>query len=205
MTLQGVRPVGDRAVLLEFDDSTGVQQAHAVLSGRPIDGVVDLVPGARTLLVIADLESALAEAVKRARLPMSGVGAPASTITVRLPVRYDGADLTEVAERCGWSVEEVIARHSRRTYTAAFLGLVPGFAYLTGLDPALRLPRRDSPRTSVPAGTVAMASEFTGVYPRSSPGGWHLLGTTRIPLWDLEQQPPALLVPGTTVYFEPIR
>ncbi|TDB91092.1 allophanate hydrolase subunit 1 [Actinomadura sp. KC216] len=201
------RPVGDRAVLLDLDGPESVRRIHADLTRHPVEGIADVVPGARTLLLIAEQgrSRALTTAVQRARKPMSTVATQLTERTVRLPVRYDGADLAEVAARCGMSIEEVIARHSRRTYTTAFLGLVPGFAYLTGLDPALHLPRRDSPRTRVPAGSLAMASEYTGVYPSSSPGGWHLLGTTDSALWDVERRPPALLTPGTTVQFDPIR
>ncbi|TDD38211.1 allophanate hydrolase subunit 1 [Actinomadura sp. KC06] len=200
-------PVGDRAVLLDLDGPESVRRVHADLVRHPVEGIVDVVPGARTVLLIAEQgrSRALGIAVQRARKPMDTTATQLTERTVRLPVRYDGADLAEVAARCGMSIEEVIARHSRRTYATAFLGLVPGFAYLTGLDPALHLPRRESPRTCVPAGSLAMASEYTGVYPCSSPGGWHLLGTTDSALWDVEQHPPALLTPGTTVQFDPIR
>lgn len=171
----GVRQAGDRAILLELDDAAGVRQVHAELSEDPVEGVADLVPGARTLLVVATRagDGALAEAVIRARRATASEGEHASPSPVRIPVRYDGEDLPEVAARCGMPVSELIERHSGTLYTAAFLGLAPGFAYLTGLDPALRLPRRDSPRTAVPAGAVAVAGEFTGVYPRATPGGWH--------------------------------
>jgi KipI family sensor histidine kinase inhibitor len=116
-----------------------------------------------------------------------------------LPVRYDGADLDSVARECGLTVPEVIRRHCEPEYTVQFCGFAPGFGYLSGLDPALRLPRLASPRPAVPAGSVAIAGEFTGVYPRSSPGGWLLLGHTDAVLFDLDRQPPALLRPGVSV------
>ncbi|MFI0423510.1 allophanate hydrolase subunit 1 [Spongiactinospora sp. 9N601] len=202
----GIRPAGDRAVLIELDDLDSVRRLHEELSRAHITGVADIVPGARTLLVIADRPhgTALAAAVRLARGPAAPSGGTAPPATVRLPIRYDGADLADVARRCGITVAEVIERHSRPRYTAAFLGLSPGFAYLVGLDPVLRLPRRDTPRTSVPAGAVAMASEFTGVYPRPSPGGWHLLGTVEERLWDLDRDPPALITAGVAVRFEPL-
>jgi biotin-dependent carboxylase-like uncharacterized protein len=123
---------------------------------------------------------------------------------VTIPVRYDGADLADVAKATGLSEDEVVSVHTGPNYTVAFTGFAPGFGYLTGLDERLRLPRRDTPRTRVPAGAVAVAGEFTGVYPRPSPGGWHLLGSTTAPLWDPSREAPALLRPGMTVRFEPV-
>jgi KipI family sensor histidine kinase inhibitor len=123
---------------------------------------------------------------------------------VTLPVRYDGADLDAVAAASSLTASEVVRRHSSATYVAAFCGFAPGFAYLTGLDPALHLPRRSTPRTRVPAGAVAIAGDYTAVYPHPSPGGWHLLGHTDAPVWDVERPRPNLLVPGTRVRFEVI-
>jgi KipI family sensor histidine kinase inhibitor len=122
---------------------------------------------------------------------------------VELPVRYDGADLIPLAAELGCSPEALLQRHAAGEYTVAFCGFAPGFAYLSGLDPALHVPRLASPRTAVPAGSVAIAGEYTGVYPRSSPGGWRLLGRTDAVLWDLDREPPALLTPGTRVRFVP--
>jgi KipI family sensor histidine kinase inhibitor len=121
---------------------------------------------------------------------------------VTIPVVYDGPDLADVASRTDLSVEEVVRRHAAGEYVVAFCGFAPGFGYLTGLDPALCLPRRTVPRTRIPAGSVAVADRFTSVYPSNSPGGWHLLGRTATVMWDLERQPPALLAPGTRVRFE---
>ncbi|VTR78622.1 KipI antagonist [Cellulomonas hominis] len=118
-----------------------------------------------------------------------------------LPVRYDGADLAEVARTTGLDEAEVVRRHGAATYTVAFGGFMPGFAYLTGLDPALHVPRRSSPRERVPEGSVAIAGEFAAVYPAATPGGWMLLGTCDVPLFDARRDPPALLRPGTRVRF----
>ncbi|MBT0994158.1 carboxyltransferase domain-containing protein [Cellulomonas sp. DKR-3] len=124
---------------------------------------------------------------------------------VVLPVTYDGPDLHDVADATGLSVEDVVARHLAPTYTVAFGGFMPGFAYLVGLDPALVVPRRTSPRERVPAGSVAVADRFTAVYPAATPGGWRLLGTSRTTLFDVARAEPALLTPGTRVRFEAAR
>jgi KipI family sensor histidine kinase inhibitor len=126
-----------------------------------------------------------------------------STDLIIVPTAYDGADLAELAATCGLTPEEVIALHSGATYTVAFCGFVPGFSYLVGLPAALHLPRRVTPRTRVPAGSVAIAAEFTAIYPRESPGGWHLLGATDLVLWDDGREPAATLPPGTRVRFQP--
>jgi KipI family sensor histidine kinase inhibitor len=128
-------------------------------------------------------------------------GARADGPLVEVPVSYDGEDLDDVASLAGISREEVARRHLAGEYVAAFCGFAPGFAYLDGLDPALRVARRDSPRTRVPAGSVAIADRFAAVYPRESPGGWQLLGRTSLSLWDVAADPPARLVPGTRVRF----
>lgn len=120
-----------------------------------------------------------------------------------MPVHYDGADLDEVATLTGLPVEEVVTRHAGPTYTVALLGFLPGFPYLTGLDPALRVRRRDTPRTAVPGGSVAIAADQTAIYPRRSPGGWRLLGRTELVLFDPDQDPPALLRPADRVRFVP--
>ena len=187
-------------MLIETEDVLGW---YTALTARRLPGVVDLVPAARTVLVrcesAVDLE-ALASL-------LSGVRPLSAAVTgdeVTIPVRYDGADLADVAKAAGLSEDEVVTVHTGPEYTVAFTGFAPGFGYLTGLDERLRLPRRDTPRTRVPAGAVAVAGEFTGVYPRPSPGGWHLLGSTTAPLWDPTQEPPALLRPGTKVRFEAV-
>jgi 5-oxoprolinase (ATP-hydrolysing) subunit B len=122
---------------------------------------------------------------------------------IEIGVEYDGADLAWVAATCGLTEPAVVALHSAPEYTVAFCGFAPGFGYLRGLDPRLHLPRRSTPRATVPSGSVAIASEFAAVYPRSSPGGWHLLGRTELSLFDPHRDPPSLVAPGTRVRFVP--
>ncbi|GAA1821790.1 allophanate hydrolase subunit 1 [Planosporangium flavigriseum] len=189
-------------MLVELAGTDEVMGLYRALSAAPPAGVVDLVPAARTLLVMFDPArtgvDSLARVVEGAD-PAAGAEAPAAT--VELPVSYDGPDLDAVADLTGLSPAEVVRRHTGAEYTVAFCGFAPGFAYLTGGDPALRVPRRDSPRTEVPAGAVGLAGEFTGVYPRPLPGGWQLIGRTAETLWDVDRDQPALLVPGTRVRF----
>ncbi|MGH8862856.1 MAG: 5-oxoprolinase subunit PxpB [Jatrophihabitantaceae bacterium] len=195
-----VHAYGEHALLAEVDDPHGVPRLRAALAEVP--GVLDAVAGARTVLVVF---APGAEARVRAALDAGESGATPgdSSGSVTIPVVYDGADLGEVADEVGLTPDEVIARHSGGRYVVRFCGFSPGFAYLDGLDGRLRVPRRSDPRTSVPAGSVGIAGEFTGVYPRASPGGWRLLGHTDTTLWDPARAEPALLVPGTTVRFEP--
>ena len=198
-------PAGPAAVMAEFDDLDRAMAAAAAVRARAIAGVVDVVPGARTVLVVhhgADtraIEQVLGD-------PAAGVAAAASVRrgarTVVLPTTYDGADLEEVSRACSLTVAEVIDLHTSTPFTVAFCGFMPGFAYLVGLPAVLQLPRRTSPRPRVPAGSVAIGGEFAGVYPLASPGGWHLLGHCATPLWDEQSEHPALLEPGATVRFE---
>ena len=195
-------PAGSSAVLIEVDSLEQVMGLDAALRDAPPAGTVDLVPAARTLLVVFDPAATTVERVVAdvSRRPIASVAERTGPL-VEVPVVYDGADLAEVAELSGLSEPEVVARHLRPQYTVAFCGFAPGFAYLVGGDPALRVPRRRSPRTAVPAGSVGLAGEFTGVYPRQMPGGWQLIGRTDAVLWDLDRDPPALLPPGTKVRF----
>ena len=199
-----VLPYGDTAVLVEPDEPAAVL-ALTDAAGA-LDGVLEVVPAARTLLVRFDPRTTNAAAL-RAGLTDAAIATgteprPAGA-TVELPVRYDGADLQAVADEVGCDIASLVERHAAAEYTVAFCGFSPGFAYLTGLEPALQVPRLASPRTSVPAGSVAIAGEYTGVYPRSSPGGWRLLGHTDAALWDPRHTPPALLAPGVRVRFVP--
>ncbi|HWD04124.1 MAG TPA: allophanate hydrolase subunit 1 [Amycolatopsis sp.] len=195
-----VLPYGGSALLMEVDDVLGYQAALELARPR---GVVELVPAARTLLVLFDPAVTGPEEMRQALARVSTVDLPRPpSTTVTVPVRYDGEDLADVAEASGLSVREVVQRHAGGAYEVAFCGFSPGFAYLTGLDPALHLPRRSTPRTRVPAGSVAIAGEYSAVYPRSSPGGWHLLGHTGAEVWDIERAQPNLLPPGTRVRFE---
>ena len=192
-----VRPAGDRGVLLELpDNAAAVRAARLLREEQPT--LVDVVVGHTTVLVtwLAEI-SGLAAIAERALGPAPE---PVGRL-VEIPVTYDGPDLGEVARLTGLSQEEVIARHTRAEHLAAFLGFQPGFAYLTGGDELLQVPRREVPRTQVPAGSVAIAGPYRGVYPRDSPGGWRLLGRAAASMFDLARDPPALLAPGDRVRF----
>ncbi len=195
-----VMPYGERAVLVETDAPGAVLALLA--AARPLPGVVEVVPAARTVLVRFDPAVTTPAELGRALASTGPASQPgAAPEPVELAVRYDGPDLAEVAAGAGLSVAEVVRRHTAAEYTVAFCGFAPGFAYLTGLDPALRTARLAEPRTSVPAGSIGVAGEFTGAYPRASPGGWRLLGRTDALLWDSARTPPTLLTPGTPVRF----
>jgi KipI family sensor histidine kinase inhibitor len=197
-----VYPYGESAVLAEAEGTDQVLALRAAAEDVP--GITELVPADRTLLVAFDARATNARRVERALRAASLVGRPAGTgPTVQLAVSYDGADLASLAAELGLTVGEIVQRHCEPQYTVAFCGFSPGFAYLRGLDPVLHVARLPQPRTSVPAGSVAIAGEFGGVYPRSSPGGWRLLGRTDASLWDAQRDPPALLTPGAAVRFHP--
>jgi KipI family sensor histidine kinase inhibitor len=170
--------------------------------------VVEVVPGAETVLVVVADPTRL-DSVRRSVEALEGQSVrsgpgDASGRELVLDVVYDGDDLDAVADAAGLSVDEAIEVHAAATYRCDFCGFAPGFAYLSGLDRRLHLPRRATPRTSVPAGSVAIAGAYTAAYPSASPGGWHLLGRTDARLWDLAADPPALITPGTTVRFRPV-
>jgi KipI family sensor histidine kinase inhibitor len=194
-------PAGENALLIEFADLPETMSYHRSMVRQRPDAVVDLVPAARTVLVIFD--GAPAPILEWVAALEPAVDDPtAASEAVTIPVTYDGADLDDVARLTGLSTAEVVAAHTEQTWTVAFGGFAPGFGYLVGTDTRLHVPRRDSPRTSVPAGAVGLAGEFSGIYPRSSPGGWQLIGRSDVTLWDGERTPPALLTPGITVRFE---
>lgn len=196
--------MGDAALLCDVAGPNDAAALYRALRERAVEGVEDLVPAAATLLVRFD-PRVLRYGDVAALVAAAGTGAAAGAeppgATVEIPVRYDGADLDEVARTSGMSVDRVVAAHTGSEFTVAFFGFAPGFAYLSGLDPLLRLPRRDTPRTRVPAGSVAVAGEWAAVYPRATPGGWRLLGHTDVPMWDLAATPPSPLVPGARVRF----
>ena len=198
-----LRPAGERGLLVEVEDLETVHRLHAALRELDPPGVVELVPGYRTVLIVADPAHAAVLDDLAARLPKLELP-PAEAVageTVEIPVSYDGEDLPEVASLTGLEPEEVVRRHTAPEYTVAFLGFSPGFPYLVGLDPALEVPRRDTPRTSIPAGSVGLAGNQTGIYPTASPGGWQLIGRTEVTLFDPARDPPALLAPGTRLRF----
>jgi len=198
-----LRPAGERGLLVELESLELVHRLNAALRALDPPGVVELVPAYLTLLVVADPERAGALDELAARLPTLELP-PAEAVAgdpVEIPVSYDGEDLPEVAGLTGLDAEEVVRRHTAPEYTVAFLGFSPGFPYLVGLDPALEVPRRDTPRTSIPAGSVGLAGDHTGIYPSASPGGWQLIGRTELAVFDLDRDPPALLLPGAPVRF----
>lgn len=195
---------GDRALLIECGSTGEVLALAAALRDEHLDGVIDIVPGARTVLV------SVAEPRHRAPVrglladipvPRPAIPVPAGAAEVVIDVVYDGADLAEVSDHLGMDVADVVAAHTGTRWQVGFAGFAPGFAYLVGGDQRLAVPRRAEPRPRVPAGSVALAGEFSGIYPRESPGGWQLIGRTDAVLWDVGRPRPALLTPGTWVRF----
>ena len=195
-------PSGSTALLVELDDLDAVLALYAALAESPPEGVVDVVPAARTVLVVTDPARSTLDAVAAAvRSTTPRPDARAAGDVVELPVHYDGADLAELAGLLGTDPAGLVRRHSGAEWTVAFCGFAPGFGYLTQDGGGWDVPRRASPRTRVPPGSVALAGEFSGVYPRESPGGWQLIGRTDVAVFDLDRDPAALLRPGTRVRF----
>jgi KipI family sensor histidine kinase inhibitor len=209
---------GLAGLLIELSSTGEVMAAYRTLcaargDGR-LTGVVELVPAARTVLVVVGPGAPVpAELVRALLVDTGGDGGnaggdgeePAERAELVIPVHYDGPDLELVARTATLSVPEVVELHSSAEYTVAFCGFAPGFGYLTGLPEPLRQPRLDDARPRVPAGAVGVADEYTAVYPRSSPGGWRLLGHTDEVMFDPKTDPPARLAPGDRVRFEPVR
>jgi KipI family sensor histidine kinase inhibitor len=201
-TSMRILPVRSDCILVELADLGEALALFDALKNIPVEGITEIIPAARTLLVSFDpyttTEDALIEAITALA---GGERKAASGALVEIPVRYDGEDLTEVAGILGMSVEDVIRLHGESDYVAAFTGFAPGFAYLSGGDPRLTVPRRKSPRTKVPAGAVGLAGEFSGIYPKTSPGGWQLIGTTPLAMFDIDRTPASLLQPGSRIKF----
>lgn len=205
-TTGAVLDYGDRALLLEFDRVADVLAWTAALRAAGLPGVTDVIPASRTVLV--KLEEAHYQGSTRQRLrklrvdpQVAATEPPGGHADVLIDVVYDGPDLAEVADRTGLSVAQVIAAHTGSPWRVGFGGSTPGFAYLVGGDPRLTVPRRTEMRDAVPAGSVALAGEFSGIYPRRYPGGWQLIGQTDAVLWDIDRPEPALLTPGLWVQF----
>ncbi len=212
-----LRDVAEGAVLVEYpEDSEEQANRRAVAGARSLmsrvpEGFLDAVPGARTLLVRFDPQrlarGRLAEEVERGA--SEAKGPTASRRAMRLPVFYDtdaqtGPDLGELSRGAGLSPVEFARRHAETQYRVAFLGFAPGFPYMTGLPQELHAPRLATPRTRVPAGSVGIGGHYTGIYPEETPGGWRLIGRVPVRLFDAARNPPALLLPGDSVGFEPI-
>jgi KipI family sensor histidine kinase inhibitor len=196
-----VLPCGDRALLVEVAGLPEVAAVRTALERAPLPGQRDLVPAARTVLVVLDRAPSDLDAATLRRLDPSASASAAAGKSLELPVVFDGADLADVAELTGRSVAALVEALTTAELTVAFGGFAPGFGYLSGLPEELHVPRRATPRTRVPAGSVALAGPFAGVYPQASPGGWQLVGRTDAVLFDVDRDPPALLVPGTAVRF----
>lgn len=210
-------PCGDAAVTVQFATwrdpaaNLAVTALDDALAWDPFEGFVEASPSFRSLLVRYDpLETdaaAVVEALEDLRLSAADAAlAPTPSKLWRLPVAYgglEGADLSEVAAETGLTERDVVTRHSGAPHRVAMLGFLPGAPYLEGLDPALDLPRRASPRQATPAGSVAIAAGLTVIYPVESPGGWRLLGRTPARLFEVDASPPALLAPGDLLRFEP--
>jgi KipI family sensor histidine kinase inhibitor len=186
---------------------TAIRELQGRIAERPPDGIVEVVPGLESLLVCYDPLHASAEQfgveIER-RLPDALQGDRALGEIIEIEVAYggaDGPDLAYVARACGLAEAEVIVLHTARPMPVLMIGFMPGFPYIGALPPELRLPRRAEPRTSVPAGSVAIANDQTGIYPSRSPGGWHIIGHTSADLFDPHREAPALLRAGDQVRF----
>lgn len=218
-----IEPLGESALLLRFGDgldaatNARVHAASAALQAAHLPGIVDIVPAYATLglhydpLAWADARdgspSQHVAAAVRAIFETPPAAAPRESVRVDIPVCYGGEhgpDLDALARHAGLDAAEVIARHAAATYHVAMLGFAPGFPYLLGLDPALQMPRRPTPRTRVAAGSVAIGGAQTGIYPSELPGGWQLIGRTPSVLFDPQRDPPSLVMPGDRVRFVPI-
>ena len=203
-----VLPMGESGILIEVESLDAAIALHARLDGSRPAGVVDLVPAARTVLVRVDPARLPLAAVRSwvARTTMEAAPtAPARPSVVELDVAYDGADLAETAELLGVSADALVRAHTAAEWTVAFTGFAPGFGYLVSPEWTFDVPRLPSPRTRVPRGSVGLAAGFTGAYPRDTPGGWRLIGTTTAPLFDPDAASPVLLAPGTRVRFRASR
>jgi KipI family sensor histidine kinase inhibitor len=211
MVISTITDYGDQALLLEFDSTAEVLAWHDVLCDADVLGVVDVVPASRTVLVKLDgprYQGIARQQLSRLRMAQDAPAKAKSPgdggVDVVIDVLYDGDDLDEVARLTGMTARDVVAAHTGTPWRVGFAGFAPGFGYLVGGDERLTVPRRSEPRTAVPAGSVGLAGEFSGVYPRQSPGGWQLIGRTSADLWDVDRDPPALLTPGTWVQFREV-
>ena len=198
---------GDQALMVQCGSTAEVLAWAATLRAAALPDVVDIVPAARTVLVKLDgprHQGVIRQRLRRMRVSPDEAAPVDRSADVVIDVVYDGPDLAEVAEATGLSTAQVIDAHTGSLWRVGFSGFAPGFAYLVDGDPRLRVPRRSDPRTSVPAGSVGLAGEFSAVYPRRSPGGWQLIGRTDAVLWDIERPNPALLTQGMWIQFRAV-
>ncbi len=198
-------PAGSHALLAELDGLDATLSLCDALRAEPPNGVIELVPAARTVLIRFDPSVTDADRLARhiAGVDLATRAMPDGKV-IDLPVAYDGEDLGDVGRALGLDVAEVIRRHAAATFTVAFTGFAPGFAYMSCDDPVFDVPRRAAPRPRIPAGSVALAGRFCAVYPTASPGGWQLIGRTQRAMWDLDRDPAALLAPGDRVRFRAV-
>jgi KipI family sensor histidine kinase inhibitor len=195
---------GDQALLVQCGSTAEVLAWADALRAAALPGVLDIVPAARTVLVKLDgprYQGLVRQRLRTLRVRTETVEPTQRIADVVIDVVYDGPDLAEVANLTGLTTAQVVNAHTATLWRVGFSGFAPGFAYLVDGDPRLRVPRRREPRTSVPAGSVALAGEFSAIYPRRSPGGWQLIGHTDVVLWDLVRTNPALLTQGMWVQF----
>jgi KipI family sensor histidine kinase inhibitor len=197
-----VLPSGTTALLVELGDLDEVLGLYAALTDDLPHGVVDVVPAARTLLVVTDpLLTSLSSVAAAMRRTTPRPDRLDSGDLVEIPVSYDGEDLDEAADLVGCDSAELVRRHTAEEWTVAFCGFMPGFGYLASKTWKSEVQRRTSPRKKVPPGSVGLAGEFSGIYPRESPGGWQLIGRTELATFDLSREPASLLRPGVRVRF----
>ena len=208
-------PFGDRALLMEVDTLEQALALYPALRAASIPGITDLVPAARSILVSIDPRMLSLHAARTWALSVRpGVVAASTSELVHIDVTYDGDDLAHVAGTLGITTDDLVAWHTSTSWSVAFIGFAPGFAYLSAATGSgrhsasggggLDVPRRATSRPVVPAGSVGLAGEFSGIYPRSSPGGWQLIGRTDAVLWDETRANPALLAPGARVQFRAV-
>ncbi len=199
-----IRPVGRRAFVVDVASAADARALEALLRANPVLGQVDLIAGECSVLILLGrgvVQGAIVEHLAQLRI---GARADLEGKIVEIPTQYSGDDLATVAALLGITVAEVIVAHSAQLWRAEFNGFMPGFTYLAGENSSLLVPRRQTPRTQVPSGSVAIADRFSAIYPRRSPGGWQLLGHTDAAIWDSTREPPALIKPGDEVRFVPI-
>lgn len=199
-----IHRAGSHALLIDLPDLSTVMDWHAELSHSPLPGQSDAVAAAQSVLLTFSSADDATRAIPALRELDPGVSSETASDNIVIDTLYNGEDLSELADMLGMSSEALIEWHTSTTWTAAFGGFAPGFTYCVGDNP-LDVPRRKSPRTAVPAGSVALAGNFSAVYPRESPGGWQLIGVTEQKMWRSNEQPPALVKPGDTVTYRAVR
>lgn len=211
-----ILPAGDQALVVEFGNEISeelnrkVQILNKKIKSMDISGIMETIPTFRSLMVVYDPEKVSFDKLKKIlsniRLDPGAEGNKSGRV-VEIPVCYGGEfgeDLPDVASHAGLTEEEVIALHASKEYNIYMLGFLPGFPYLGGLDKRLHTPRLENPRTRIPAGSVGIGGEQTGIYPFDSPGGWRLIGRTPLKLYDPEREEPFLFEAGDYIRFVPI-